>query len=118
LASLTTTGNQQTLSFGVSATFYFSVSSTNDTIMTVSGTLVATHTNTATATPTTIQIPTVTNNVVTLNWQGTAGQFFQVLSSSNLQTWQSSASNLTSATTNYTWTGTNPATKGFYRITQ
>jgi hypothetical protein len=76
---------------------------------------VATRSTTA---PLVIQTLTVTNQAVTLKWQSLAGQFYQVLSSSTLQTWQTNASNITSASTNYTWTGTNPASKGFYRLAQ
>jgi hypothetical protein len=58
----------------------------------------------------------VTNQAVTLKWQSPAGQFFQVLSSSNLITWQTNVSGITSGSTNYSWTGTNPAPNGFYRL--
>jgi hypothetical protein len=113
LATLTTVGSQQTLTLGVNAKFTFTLLSANDTIVNVAGQLVATRSTTA---PLVIQTPTVTNQAVTLKWQSPAGQFYQVLSSSNLQTWQTNASNITSASTNYTWTGTNPAPKGFYRL--
>jgi hypothetical protein len=115
LATLTTVGSQQTLTLGVNAQFFFTVVSSNDTIVTVKGQFVATRSTTA---PLVIQTPTVTNQAVTLKWQSLAGQFYQVLSSSTLQTWQTNASNITSASTNYTWTGTNPASKGFYRLAQ
>jgi hypothetical protein len=60
--------------------------------------------------------PAVTNQAVTLKWQGTAAQFYSVMASSNLLTWQTNASNVTSATTNYSWSVTNPAAQGFYRL--
>ena len=112
-ATLTTVGTQQTLTIGVNATFHFQISSPGDTVVNVQGQLVATRTTTA---PLVIQTPTVTNQVVTLKWQSAAGQSFQVLSSSNLETWQTSASNITSVSSDYTWSGTNPAPKGFYLL--
>ena len=118
LASLTTAGNVQTLSLQVNATFYFTVASANDTVVTITGPLVATHTNVAAVVPVVIQTPLVTNNVVTLKWQSPTGQVFQVQSSTNLQAWLTNASNITSATTNYSWIGTNPASKGFYRLSR
>jgi hypothetical protein len=113
LATLTTVGSQQTLTLGVNAQYTFTLLSTDDTTVTVAGQLVATRTTTA---PRVIQSLSVTNQAVPLGWQSLAGQFYQVLSSSNLHTWQTNASNITSASTNYTWTGTNPAPKGFYRL--
>ena len=106
LATLTTAGSQQTLTLGVNAQFFFTILSANDTIVTVKGQLVATRNTTP---PLVLQTPTVANHVVTLQWQSLAGQFYQVLSSSNFQTWQTNASNITSASTTYSWTGTNPA---------
>jgi hypothetical protein len=113
LATLTMVGTQQTLTLGVNTQFHFTLVSSNDTIVNVAGQLVAARTTTA---PLVIQTPTLTKQTVTLNWQSPAGQFYQVLSSSNLQTWQTNASNITSASTDYTWTGTNSAPKGFYRL--
>jgi hypothetical protein len=113
LATLTTVDNQQTLTIGVNATFYFEINSPGDTIVNVVGQLVATRTTTP---PLVLEKPTVTNHVVTLKWQAPAGQFYSVLSTSNLLTWQTSASNITSASTSYSWAGTNPAARGFYRL--
>ena len=115
LATLTTVGNQQTLTLGVNAQYTFTLLSAGDTPVNVAGQIVATRTTTA---PLVIGSLTLTNQAVTLEWKSLAGQFYQVLSSSNLLTWQTNASNITSASTNYTWTGTNPAAKGFYRLTR
>jgi len=112
-AILATVGSTQTLTLGVNAQFTFTVISSGDTIVNVTGQLVATRSTTA---PVVIQTPAVTNHAVTLKWQSPAGQLYQVLSSSNLLTWQTNASNITSASTNYTWTGTNSASAGFYRL--
>jgi hypothetical protein len=115
LATLSTAGTQQTLSVGVNTQFQFSIVSANDTILNVVGQLVATRGTTA---PLVIQPPTVVNHTVMLNWQAAAGQFYKVQSTSNLQTWQTTASNVTAASTNYTWTATNNAPQGFYRLAQ
>jgi hypothetical protein len=113
LASLATVGTQQTLTIAVDTTFNMQISSPGDTVVRVVGQLVATRTVTPQVV---IQSITVTNQAVTLKWQSVAGQFFSVLSSSNLQTWQTNASNITSGSTNYAWTGANPAPQGFYRL--
>ena len=117
LATITTVGNVQTLTIGVNVQFTFSLVNSGDTIVNVAGQIVATNSSSVSA-PVVLQSPTVTNQVVTLAWESPAGQFFQVLSSSNLLTWQTNASNVTSASTNYTWTTTNTAAKGYYRVAQ
>jgi hypothetical protein len=116
LATLTTAGSTQTLTLDINAQFTFTLVSANDTIVNLAGQFVATR-NVA-PTQVVLQSPAVTNHVVTLTWQSSSGQFFQVLTSTNLTAWQTNASNVTSATTNYTWTGTNPAPDGFYRLAQ
>jgi len=116
LATLTTVGSTQTLTLDINAQFTFTLVSSGDTIVNLSGQFVATR-NVAPALVV-LQSPAVTNHVVTLKWQSPAGQFFQVLNSTNLIAWQTNASNVTSATTNYAWTGTNPAPSGFYRLVQ
>jgi len=113
LATLTTVGTTQTLTLGVNALFTFTLISSGDTLVNVSGQIVATRSSAA---PLVIQRPAVTNHVVTLKWQSTAGQTFQVLLSTNLPVWKTNASNVTSASTNYAWTGTNLAPIGVYRL--
>ncbi len=115
LATITTVGSTQTLTLDINAQFTFTLASPGDTIVNLAGKFVATRNVT---TPVVLQSPAVTNHAVTLTWQSPAGQFFQVLTSTNLTAWQTNASNVTSATTNYTWTGTNPAPDGFYRLAQ
>jgi hypothetical protein len=88
-----------------------------DTIVNVVGQIVATNSPSVVA-PLVLQSPTVSNHVVTLQWQSAAGQIYQVLSSSNLAAWQTNGPDVTSASTNYTWTTTNPAPKAFYRLAQ
>ncbi len=117
LSTITTAGNVQTLTIGVNVQFTFSLINSGDTIVNVAGQIVATNSPIVTA-PVVLQSPTVTNQVVTLQWQSPAGQNYQVLSSSNLATWQTNAQNVTSVSTNYTWTTTNPAPKAYYRLAQ
>ena len=115
LGTLTTVSNQQTLTISVNAKFFFSLSSTNDTIINVAGQIVA---HRAAVAPLLIQSITVSNQVVTLQWQSATGQLYQVQSSTNFTTWQTNAVNVTSATTAYSWSGTNTAPKGFFRLAQ
>jgi hypothetical protein len=114
LATITTVGSAQTLTIGVNAKFTFTLVTSGDTIVNVAGQIVAT--NNSVSAPVVLQTPTVTNQVVTLAWTSPAGQLFQVLSSSNLLMWQTNASNVTSVSTNYTWTTTNTDPKGYYRL--
>jgi hypothetical protein len=116
LATLTTVGSTQTLTLNVNAQFNFTLISSGDTIVNLSGQFVATRNLTPTLVV--LQSPAVTNHVVTLKWQSPAGQFFKVLSSTNLIAWQTNAINVTSGTTNYIWTGSNTAPDGFYRLLQ
>jgi hypothetical protein len=116
LATLTTVGSAQTLTLNVNAQFIFTLISSGDTIVNLSGQFVATRN--ATPTLVVLQSPAVTNHVVTLKWQSPAGQFFQVLSSTNLIAWQTNAINVTSGTTNYIWAGAITAPDGFYRLVQ
>jgi hypothetical protein len=115
LATISTAGNTQTLTIGVNVQFKFTLVSSGDTIVNVTGQIVATN-SAAVVAPIVLQTPKVTNQVVTLGWQAPAGQLFQVQASSNLLAWQTNASNVTSASTNYTWSETNAAAKAFYRV--
>lgn len=113
---LTTVGNLQTLTLKMNARFTYSFVSTNDTVVNVAGQLVGTRIIPPPPVAVAVQIAPVTNQVVALTWQSPAGQFFQVQSSPDLQTWQTNASNVTSATTNYSWLDTNAAPLEFYRV--
>jgi hypothetical protein len=115
LSTITTAGNVQTLTIGVNVQFTFSLINSGDTIVNIAGQIVATNSPSVVA-PVVLQSPTVSNQVVILQWQSPAGQNFQVQSSSNLGTWQTNAMNVTSTSSNYTWTETNPAPKAFYRL--
>jgi hypothetical protein len=113
LSSLTTSGTQQTLTIPVNATFVLSLLSANDSSFTVKGQLVATRNAAASLTVQSIQVQ---HQVVSLQWQSPPGQQFQVQSSPNLQTWQTTASNITSSTTTYTWSGPATAPTQFLRL--
>jgi len=113
-ATLSTTGNVQTLTIPVNIQFTFSLLAADDTILNVAGQLVAT----GPTMPAMVQPPTVQTQVVTLRWRAPAGQQFQVQSSTNFVTWRTNAVNVTSATTNYTWSGSNPAPRAFFRLAQ
>jgi hypothetical protein len=115
LSTISTAGNVQTLTIGVNVQFTFSLINSGDTIVNVAGQIVATNSPSVVA-PVVLQSPTVSNQVVTLQWQSPTGQIYQVLSSSNLATWQTNGLNVTSDSTNYTWTTTNSAPKAFYRL--
>lgn len=114
LATLTTAGGVQTLTIGVNAKFTFSILG-GTTLVNVAGQIVATRNVTV---PLVIKSPVVVPPVITLNWQAASGQFYKVLSSSNLVSWVTNASNITSATTNYTWSTTNHAPGGYYQLKQ
>lgn len=112
-ASLAAAGNQQTLTIPVDATFLFSLTSPNDTTVALKGQLVATH---ATTPPLTIQSINVQAQTVTLQWQSAPGQQFQVLSSTNFNTWRTNAANVTLTTDTYTWSGPATAPEQFFQI--
>ena len=116
-ATLSTNGNLQILTILVNTQFIFSTASSNDTILNVVGQLVATGPTLPVMVPV-LQPPTVQTQVVTVRWQAPAGQQFQVQSSTNFVTWQTNAVNVTSATTNYTWSGLDTASRAFFRLAQ
>ncbi|MHB8520460.1 MAG: hypothetical protein ACYDH9_06850 [Limisphaerales bacterium] len=113
LATLTTAGGQQTLTIPVDATFLFSLLSANDTTINLKGQLVAVS---SAAAPLTIQSVAVQNQVVTLHWQGAPGEQYQVHASADLAVWQTNAVNVTSSTTDYTWSGPATASIQFFRL--
>ena len=112
-ATLAASGNQQTLTIPVDATFLFTLVSQNDTTVNVKGQLVATRGTTA---PLAVQSIKVQAQTVTLQWQSAPGQQFQVQSSTNLNTWLTNAANVTSVTGTYTWSNAATAVKQFFRI--
>lgn len=112
-ATLSLAGGRQTLTLPVDATFFFTLLSANDTSIRLQGQFVATDQSAA---PLVVQTPVVSNQSVKLNWQSAPNQDFVVLSSTNLVTWQTNASNVTSTTSNYTWTGSATAPSQFFRL--
>ena len=113
--TLATSGAQQTLTIPIDATFLLTLVSANDTVVNVKGQLVATRATTA---PLAIASIKVQAHTATLQWQSAPGEQFQVLSSTNLTTWQTNATNVTSATGTYTWSGAATAGQQFFRIAQ
>ena len=97
--------------------FTFSTASPDDTILNVVGQLVATGPTPPVVVPI-LLAPSVQTQTVTLRWQAPAGQQFQVQSSTNFVIWQTNAVNVTSITTNYTWSGPDPAPEAFFRLAQ
>jgi hypothetical protein len=118
LATLVTNEEAQTLTIPVNAQFTFSANSTNDTILNLAGQLVALRTAAAVATAPVLQSLTVQSQVVTLQWQAQAGQQFQVQSSTDLMAWQTNAVNVTSGSSNYTWSGPATGANGYFRLKQ
>jgi hypothetical protein len=118
LATLVTNGEAQILTIPVNAQFTFSANSTNDTILNLAGQLVAFRTAAAVATAPVLQSLTVQTQVVTLQWQAPAGQQFQVQSSTDLMAWQTNAVNVTSGSSNYTWSGPATGANGYFRLKQ
>jgi len=117
-ATLVTTEEAQILTIPVNAQFTFSANSTNDTILNLAGQLVAFRTAAAVATAPVLQSLTVQTQVVTLQWQAPAGQQFQVQSSTDLTAWQTNAVNVTSGSSNYTWSTPATGANGYFRLRQ
>lgn len=113
LASLSTSGNQLTMTIPVDATFYFTLVSANDTVIRLQGQLVATQ---AVQGSFQVQGLTVTSQGVLLQWQASAGQQVQVQSSTNLQAWATNATITTAASGLYTWTGAVSGPLNFFRL--
>ena len=113
LASLSTTGNQQTMTIPVDATFYFTLSTTNDTVIRLQGQLVATEVAQGSFQ---VQSLTVTSQEVVLQWQASAAQQVHVQSSTNLQAWTTNATINAAAPGVYTWTGAVSGPLNFFRL--
>src|SRR5260221_3600627 len=112
LGSLATSGNQQTLTIPVDATFLLNVLSANDTLR-LQGQLVAVQNTQA---PLQVQSVVVQNQAVMLQWQSAPGQQFQVQSSTDLAAWQTSATIVTPSSGANTWTGAVSGPVGFFRL--
>jgi len=114
LGKLATVNNQQTLTIPVNATFYFKLLSANDTIITLQGQLVAVQGGGQT--PLQVQSVAVQNQTISLQWSGTPGQQFQIQSTTNLGTWFTNQTGVSSASGTYAWTGAITGPVGFYRL--
>jgi hypothetical protein len=116
-ATLTNNGNALTLSISVIADFAFTVITANDAKVTLTGKLVATA---ATAPPLLVSPATVAvvSGTVSFQWQAAPGQTFRVESSTDLQTWATRQTGLTSATSTYTFSGAATGTKEYFRLVQ
>ena len=99
----------------VDATFYFTMLSANDTVIRLQGQLVATQ---AAEGSFQVQSLSVTSQQVLLQWQASAGQQFQVESSTDLQTWITNATITPPAAGLYTWTGAVSGPLSFFRLTK
>jgi len=113
LGSLTTAGNQQTLTIPVDATFLLKLLSANDTVIRLQGQLVAVQ---STQTPFLLQSFFVDNNAITLKWQGTPGGKFQIQSSTDLTNWRTNTTIVTPASGAYAWTGSVSGPISFFRL--
>jgi hypothetical protein len=113
MGTLGTTGNVQTLTIPVNATFLLSLLSTNDTTVVVSGNVVATRTVEATLF---IQSFIYTNQTVTLLWSNAPNLTYQVQSATDLPHWRTNATGITSSSSSYSWSGPATNTSAVYRL--
>jgi hypothetical protein len=115
--SLITKGSTQTLTVPVKATFTFELASPNDTIVILTGKLVASR---DVSQPVVFDAGSVAVNAlnVTLQWQAPANQTFRIQGSSNLTIWNDRATNITSGSTSYSWNGTRIGPNEFFRLVQ
>jgi hypothetical protein len=114
LGKLATANNQQTLTIPVNATFYLTLLSPNDTVVTLQGQLVAVQGGGQA--PLQVQSVSVQNQTITLQWSGPPGQQFQIQSTTNLGTWFTNQTGVSSASGTYAWTGAITGPVGFYRL--
>jgi hypothetical protein len=116
-ATLTNSGSNLILTIPVNADFFFTLLSANDTKVTVTGKLVAIA---AGAPPLLVSPSTVSvqNGMVSFQWQAAPGLTFRVEGSTDLQTWTTRQSGITSATSTHSWSGTALGTKEYFRLVQ
>jgi len=116
LSSLTTAGpqGQQVLTIPVDATYYFTALTANDTVIRLTGQLVAVAAGGST--PLEVQSFAVQQQSILLQWQGSPGSQFQVQSSTDLNAWQTNAIITTPASGSYTWTGGISGPLQFFRL--
>ncbi len=113
LATLGSGPAGQTLTIPVDSQFFFSLLSDNDVVLNLKGQLLATQ---STQTGPSIDAITVRTQLVTLRWQSTPNQVFQVQSTEEFKTWSTNATNITSTTADYSWSGLISAAKAFFRL--
>lgn len=114
-ATLSVSGNQKTITLPIDTDFYFELLAPNDTHFRLTGQLVASSSSVAMPR---IGSIAVSNNIVTLQWQSTAGQTYRVEGSENLGGWTARAAGITSATTDYFWSTNVVRPTDFYRLAQ
>ena len=112
-AYLTNTAGLLKLVIPVDVTNVSSGMATNDTTMILKGQFVGTAPASAWPLRTTIS---VTNSLVTLTWPSLAGQNFNVLTSSNLHSWNSATGMTVVNGNTTTWTTTSSRNLQFYRV--
>ena len=116
-ATLTTAAGVQTLTIPIDATFIMGLLVDGDSTVDIKGKIVATR---AASTPVAFSIGQVgvKGQTVTLQWKADPGLKFTILGSGDLKTWNSRATDVTSATGDYSWSGATAGNTEFLRLTQ
>jgi hypothetical protein len=113
LATLTTEGQRQILRVPIDAQYVLSLIAANDTTVDLLGTVVAVR---LLPVAPRFESIAVTNQIVTLRWQGTPGEAYVLQSTGDFQAWQALATNLTSSTGDQGWSGPVSADPHFFRL--
>jgi hypothetical protein len=116
-ATLMDQGGTQTLTLPVQTTFVFDLASSGDTMVTLTGSLVATR-STGPSVVFDAGSLTVTGSTLDLQWQAPAGQNFRIEGSTNLVQWSTRATNITSTGTTYSWSGMATGPNEYFRLAQ
>jgi hypothetical protein len=114
LSSLSSSGGQQTLTIPIDATYYFKALAANDTVITLTGQVVAVQSGGGGGLQ--VQSFAVQQQAVLLQWQGAPGTQFQIQSSTDLSAWLTNAIIVTPASGSYTWTGAISGPLQFFRL--
>jgi hypothetical protein len=107
------TGNQ-TLTIPIDATYFFKVLTANDTVIRLTGQLVAVQAGGGSSLQ--VHLVTVQQQSILLQWQGAPGTQFQIQSSTDLNAWRTNAIIVTPASGSYTWTGAISGPLQFFRL--
>jgi hypothetical protein len=112
-ATLTVSGDTQTLTIPIDATHTFTLLTANDSILNLKGQLVATRSS-----PLSFQLTSihVQNGNVILQWPNQPGKEFEVESSSDLRGWTVVATGITDPGPVITWSTKLTGVTGFYRV--